>query len=133
MAVHNLRLTVATVDPNGDPVDLQARKEEAQNWVDNHQELLKPLSSTFITGNTDPEGGTGSDYARGSWRFAWDEDPVAMKDEIGSWLQNHFQWWAVAYHQCDHDEDAGERPGCSWDHEWTSSDPAPPASVVELG
>ena len=128
MTVHNLRLTVATVDPSGNPVDLGARKTEAQNWVDNHQEVLQPQSEEFSVGNTE-ENGSGTDYARGSWRFAWSEDPVAMKDTIVTWLNNNFQWWAVAYHECDHDEEA--RGGCSWDNEWTAG--SPPPELLELG
>jgi len=128
MAVHMLRVTVAPVDPNGDPVDLQAKKDTVQNWVYNHQEVLVLESESFSTGSLDGVDPV-TEFARGSWRFHWDEDPVSMKDEITSWLDSNFQWWVVAYHQCDHDEpDAAD---CGWDEEFTSST-TPPDAVTEL-
>lgn len=130
MTVHGLTFKVAAVDPNGDPVDLQAKKDQAQQWVDNHQEVLQTESSNFQVKNTAWDE-SGEDYGWARWRFSTDEDLDQMRDSVKDWLDSNFQWWAITYHQCDHDEAAETRDRCRPDKEFTSST-SPPDAVLEL-
>lgn len=116
MACHNIQVYTSHNDSNGDKItDVQSKKDTVQNWLDNHQEVLKTQSSEFSSANT-AIGGEGTDYYMGSFRFHWDENPTQLKDDIATWLTNNFEWWYVRYHECDHDQE--KRSGCSWSNEW---------------
>lgn len=129
MTVHNIRLAVSTVDPDGNAIDADAKKTEVEDWANNHDEVLQTERVSFGSGNTEADQ-TGTDYYTVIFRFAWSEDPLQLKDEVVTWLTNNFKWWVVSYHECNHDENPESRGTCSWDNEW--SDGSPPSKLLNL-
>lgn len=47
------------------------------------------------------------------WRFEWAADSNAIINRLAAMSALYTDWYQIAYHECDHDED--ERPGCQWD------------------
>jgi len=129
MTVHNIRLAASTVNPNGDPVDVQVKKTEAEDWADSHDEVLETERAAFRASNTAIDG-SGTDYYYASFRFAWTEDPTQLKSEVSNWLTDNFEWWVVSYHECNHDGGADTRSGCEWDNEWSHG--SPPSPLLKL-
>lgn len=115
MPAHMLQVATATTNATGAAADLGARKTQAQNFVDNHSEVLSEQASSFAVRNT-AEDGSGVDYGSASWRFDFAEALPALKTVLEAWLTGNFEWAAYRYHECDHTDDA--REGCSWDHAW---------------
>lgn len=107
MTVHMIRL-VAEEPPDYSVEEIRTAVED---WVNRYSETLTTERLTV----TKQEGGTGTVYLLGQWRFAWAEDATVMLDDLESSLQTYVAWYRLGYHQCDHDET--DRGGCSWDRE----------------
>lgn len=116
MSSHCLEIYTSQTDENGDEItDWQARKDTVQTWLDNHEEVLQTESSEFSLGEAGLDG-SGTAYAQGLFRFDWTEDAAALKDDVGTWLTNNFEWWRIRYHECTHDED--NPSPCLWSQKW---------------
>lgn len=95
----------------------QQVSETCEAWVANYSETLHTdrMSITRL-----PADGETPAHYRGMWRFSWEEDRVALMDQLEKDLRPRVTWARLDYHECSHDGDETSRPGCAWDT--TSSD-----------
>lgn len=100
MTVHMIQLDIPADAPSG-LVDTAI-----PNWLAARQawQTNDPLS----------HHGDGGHY-RADWRFEFaPHDRPSLLDTLENVL-NGVDWYRIRYHECDHDEPAIIRDGCSWD------------------
>lgn len=97
--------------PNNDN-KFQRMRTACEDWVSRYSETLttQRLSLTHVT----PPGDTTSEHTTGYWRFSWSEDHQQLLDDLEADLQSEVNWYVIWYHECDHDDSASNRSGCSW-------------------
>lgn len=87
-------------------------------WVTRHLEELPTQRESLTTHEpaADIPGETdGPEHLRGLWRFDANDELRVVLDELEAELRENaaVEWAQLIPHECDHDEPAETRPGCT--------------------